>query len=127
MKWVFRLSPSRPLTHEEAKGCFAANLALPGSGSLAAGRAVGYVQLTVTVAAFIVTCGGAVIMLRWLLATGGPNPNGDPIINLVDVWRHARWGIFGLGIFLVAFVWGMITGWQILAASPKNPTPPRIS
>ena len=126
MKWGFRLQPSRSLTHDEAKGCFAANLALPGAGSLAAGRAVGYAQLAITLVGVIITCAGTITMIRWYLSTGGPNPNGDPIINLVDLWRYFRWPLCGLGVFLVALVWGMITGWQILAASPKNPAPPRI-
>ena len=127
MKWVFRLSPSRPLSHDEAKGCFAANLALPGAGSLAAGRAVGYAQMAISTVAFIITAAGSVRMLRWFMATGGPSANGDVSTNLVDIWRYMRWPLFGLGIFLIALFWGMITGWQILAASPKNPVPPRIS
>ncbi len=127
MKWVFRRKPARQLTHEEAKGCFAANLVLPGTGSLAAGRSVGYVQLVVTVAATIITIAGTVATARWYLTTGGPNPNGDPMFNLVDLWRHFRWPLFGVGVFLFSLFWGMITGWQILAESPKDRVPPRIA
>ncbi|HWD18380.1 MAG TPA: hypothetical protein VHB20_03810 [Verrucomicrobiae bacterium] len=120
MKLSLRLRPRASMDHAEAVGCFTANLALPGAGSLAAGRAVGYAQLALTTVGTLVSVISCVTALRWFMATGG-EPG-----NLLELWRHVRWPLFGMGIFLVALVWALITGLQILAAHPKLNAPPRI-
>ena len=59
MKISLALGQARPLSRSEAKGCLTANLALPGSGSLVAGRAVGYFQMAFYLAGFIISIIGA--------------------------------------------------------------------
>jgi hypothetical protein len=126
MKFSFRLHPGRPMSHAEAVGCMTANLALPGAGSLAAGRAVGYAQMAISTIGLIVSVVTCATAIRWFLLTGGQSPALDPVSNLVDIWRHLRWPLVGLGIFLVGLGWAVLTGLQILSAHPKDAVPPRI-
>jgi hypothetical protein len=116
MKFSLRLNPDRPMTHAEAVGCMTANLALPGAGSLAAGRSVGYAQLAVC------TVGAAAV--RWYLQINQQFADAYPETFLVDLWKHLQWPLVGMGIFLVATGWAALTGRQILAAHPKEPPRP---
>ena len=49
MKISLALGPRRPLSRQTAWGCLTTNLALPGAGSLVAGRVSGYPQLALGV------------------------------------------------------------------------------
>jgi H+/gluconate symporter-like permease len=115
------------MSHAEAVGCLTANLALPGAGSLAAGKGVGYAQLVVAVIGVIVSVVSCATAFRWFLLTGGQSSETNPETNLIDLWRHIRWPLFGMGIFLIALIWALLTGLQILSAHPKDPVPPRIA
>jgi len=44
MKFSLALGPRKPLDREQARACLVANICFPGSGSLLAGRRVGYAQ-----------------------------------------------------------------------------------
>ena len=127
MKISLRLRPDRPMSHAEAVGCMTANLALPGAGSLAAGRAVGYVQLILCTVGFIISGVSCATAIRWFLLSGSQAAGGDPGSFLIDLWGHLLWPMVGVGIFLVALIWAVLTGRQIIAAHPKDPVPPRIT
>jgi hypothetical protein len=128
MKLSLRLRPRRTLTRSEAWGCFTANLALPGAGSLAAGRAVGYWQMAVALMGVAVTLLTTVSMFHWAMSRGGGSPASmdDPIENLLDLWQHVRWPLAGIGMFAVALLWAMATSRAILASVPKDTAPPPI-
>ena len=118
MKFTLALQPGRMMTHADAVGCLTANLALPGSGSLAAGKAVGYIQLALTLAGFILSMAGALACLRWYLK-GGFDPAGDPVEQLSLFWQHVKWPLLGIAIFVGALVWALATSLRILAEHPK--------
>ncbi len=63
--------PRRALSRAEAWACFSANLALPGAGSLVAGRAVGYGQMACAFLGVFVTLVTAIPMIQWVLSSGG--------------------------------------------------------
>jgi hypothetical protein len=126
MKLSLTLRPRRALTRAEAWGCFTANLALPGAGSLAAGRAVGYGQMTAAFLGLFVSAATAIPMFQWGMSHGFQLPADDPLASLQDYWLHVRWPLAGVCIFAVAFLWAMTTSLAILAGAPKGTTPPRI-
>jgi hypothetical protein len=128
MKLVRASQAKGPANCAEAWACLSANLALPGSGSLAAGKSVGYYQLALAVAGCIISLTTGIHLLEWMFGnwTRINDSTGDPFETLVTVWREIRWPLLGLGIFAVSLLWGWITGMQLLAEHPKEPVPPRI-
>ena len=128
MKFIRASRAKGPSNRSEAWDCFMANLALPGAGSLAAGKAIGYYQLVVTATGLLVSLVSGCQLLIWTSRNWAVinNPGADPFATLATVWREIRWPLAGLGIFAIALLWGAITGLQILSAHPKTPVPPRI-
>jgi hypothetical protein len=107
----------------------AANLALPGAGSLAAGRAVGYFQMATAFAGLIVSLVTGIPMIEWALANSArmSDPSADPFSGLLDLWQHARWPLVGVGLFVIGILWATATGMQLLAQAPREGVPPRIN
>lgn len=128
MKLVLASRAKGPANRQEAWACMTANLALPGSGSLAAGKSVGYYQLALTTAGFILSVGTGIHLLQWMLEnwTRINQAAGDPFETLGTIWHEIRWPLAGLGIFAISLLWAAITSAQILSEHPKNPVPPRI-
>ena len=129
MKLHLTLAKPRPLSRAEVWGCVTANLAVPGSGSLAAGRAVGYVQMAVYFTGFIISLVGAVGTIHWYMAnsTQVNNPQEGDIFGPFLAFLHAaRWALLGIAIFIFALSWAAITSFQIVQAQRKDAVPPRI-
>jgi hypothetical protein len=129
VKGSFKLRPRRVLTRSEAWACFSANLALAGSGSLAAGRAVGYAQLAAVFLAMILTFVTAIPFIQWMLSGGlaaSQSAFSDPFQNLSDLWFHARWPMASIGLYAASVFWATLTSLAILAEAPKAGVPPRI-
>jgi hypothetical protein len=128
MKLSLTRGPRRALTRSEAWACLSANLALPGAGSLTAGQAVGYVQMALAFLGVIVTLVTTIPMIRWVLSTSGGSqpPMSDPYESLLNLWRHARWPLAGMGIFAVAILWAMATSLVLLSGAQNDAAPPRI-
>ena len=128
MKLVLASRAKGPTNRTEAWACLTANLALPGSGSLAAGKPIGYYQLALAVVGFILSVAAGIHMLEWMMGNWASvnQSTGDPFETLTTLWREIRWPLAGLGIFATALLWAAITSLQILSAHPKNPVPPRI-
>ena len=129
MKGSLKLRPKRVLTRKEAWACFSANIALAGSGSLAAGRAVGYAQMAAVFLAMIMTLVTGIPFIQWRLSGGGVShsPMDDPFQGMEDVWLHARWPLASIGLYAVSVFWSLTTSLSILASSTKNGVPPRIT
>ena len=130
MKGSLKLRPKRVLNRKEAWACFSANLALPGSGSLAAGCAVGYWQLAATILALILTLVTAIPMIQWAMSGGlaaSQSPLSDPFEQLAETWHHARWPIGGMALFAGSILWATMTSLSVLAKAPKEGVPPRIT
>jgi hypothetical protein len=117
-----------PANRSEALGCLTANLALPGAGSLAAGKSIGYYQLGLAAIGFIISIVTGLRLLQWMVAnwTLITSGTGDPFDALSTIWHEIRGPLLGLAIFAASIVWALITSLQILSAHPKNPVPPRI-
>jgi len=131
MKNPFVPGSSPPVNRGEAWGCFTANLALPGSGSLVAGRALaGYCQMALTLLGMATNLLTGVRFIFWCLANwtaiNNPPPD-DPLGGMVLLWQAIRWPLAGICIFAFALVWALLTSVKILAEHPKNPAPPRIA
>lgn len=123
-----------------ARACLATNLALPGFGTLMAGRWIGLVQALITVAAFALTVAGGARFLLWYVAHRAQfaDPLADPLENLRALWRAARWPLLGMALFAVNWLWALASSLGILRAarpqekpthsSPDAPgTPPRLN
>jgi hypothetical protein len=128
MKYSLMLRSGRVLNRSEARGCLAANLALPGAGSLAAGKAVGYVQMIMTFAGMIVTILGGIPMIEWCLNNWArlQDPSGDPGGVMLDLWLHLRWPLAGIGLYAVGLAWAALTGVLLLSRASEEGVPPRI-
>ena len=128
MKFTLARNVSAPRSRAEAWACLTANLAWPGSGSLAAGKSAGYGQTVIALVGLVVSMATGAHLLSWMLANWKRlgQPSDDPMENLSLIWHQIRWPLVGLGIFAVAFVWALVTSMQIMAATPKNAVPPRI-
>jgi hypothetical protein len=129
MKFSLTLRSRRPLTRSEARACLAANLALPGAGSLAAGRAIGYAQMALSFGGFILSVVAGIPMIEWAVSNWSrmTDSSGDPGTMLSDLWRHARWPLFGIVLFVVALIWSAATGMKLVSAAPQEGVPPRIN
>ena len=130
MKISLALGQPRPLSRSEVWGCFTANLALPGAGSLVAGRRVGYVQMAVYLFGFIISLIGAVGFIKWYLASQSQTNRAgdlDPFAALGALWHAARLPLAGLGVFIFALSWATLTSLQIMRANPGASAPPKIA
>ena len=127
MKVSLTLRPRRALQRAEAWACLSANLALPGAGSLAAGRKTGYAQMALAFLGLAVSVVAGIPMIQWGLANWEHlmQPD-DSLSTLLELWRHIRWPLAGMGIFLIGFLWALATGLNLLSGAPKDAVPPRI-
>jgi hypothetical protein len=132
MKLNLKLGTPRPLNRSEAWGCVTANLAVPGSGSLAAGRAVGYWQMAVYFTGFILSLAGTVSPIRWYLANSArmnhpPEEDwGEAFGPLLSLLHAARWLLLGIALCVFALSWAAVTSFQIMQTRRKDSVPPRI-
>ncbi len=127
MKGSFKLQTRRKLSHAEARACVAANLLLPGSGSLASGRKVGYAQMAAVFLAMLLTVVTSLPFFQWVMAGGAsPNPMDDGSQALHDLWIHIRWPLACVAGYVAATLWAAATGASILRESQMQGVPPKI-
>ena len=132
MKISLALGDREGLSRQTAHGCVGTNLALPGIGSLMAGRAVGYVQAALTLAGFGLTVLFGLKFSLWYLANWSSlnSPNADPLETLGEVWREVRWALLGIGLFAIAWLWAMGTNAGILRQArhaEEKAKPPKLT
>jgi len=123
MKYTFLLQKRRPLTRIEAWGCFTANLAMPGMGSLMAGRSIGYAQLTLAAIAFAALATSGLNFFVWYLKNWKQLNAYDPVEELTTLLRAMTWPGISFGLVLFALLWALVTSLQILHDTPKNQPP----
>src|SRR5215467_14540369 len=111
MKISLALGPRQPLSRQTAWGCFTSNLALPGFGSLAAGRKVGYFQAALTIIGMGFTMVFGLRFILWSISNWARlhDPMGDQIGALGEMWLHVRWALLGIAIFAVGWLLALIT------------------
>lgn len=121
MKISLVLHPRRPLTRAEAWGCFTANLALPGSGSLVAGRAVGYFQILLAVIGLGISLVRTIQVAIWYFQNYSRlNDAVDPFASLVELGHALLKPAVGFAIFAVAILWALFTSWSIIRGTVKS-------
>ncbi len=132
MKISLALGPREPLSRQTAWGCFTSNLALPGAGSLLAGRASGYGQLVLALVGMSMTMVFGLQFILWYFRHWDWIRSGeaDPLMLIEAIWKASRWSLLGIAVFALAWLWGLVTGLLIVAATPKRPPatpPPRLN
>jgi hypothetical protein len=122
MKVSLALGPRKPLSRQTAWGCFTTNLAMPGFGSLLAGRKSGYPQAALMIVGLIVSVTGAGRLFVWYAANASKlqDPQGDPVSTLVQMWSVMRWPVLGLAIFGLGWLWALMTSLAILREAKTN-------
>ena len=130
MKISLALGPRQPLSRQTAWGCLTTNLAMPGLGSLVAGRKSGYAQLVLGLASMAGTLFFGIRFLSWLSANWSRvyQAEGDPVATLSEMWQALRWAFFSIAAFLVSWLWALASSWQILRSVGKEEgkVPPRF-
>jgi hypothetical protein len=125
MKISLALGQRREISRQTALGCLTTNLALPGFGSLVAGRVSGYAQAALSVGGTILTTVFGVRCIVWFLSNWSRlrAPQADPVAVLDQMWLSMRWAVLGIGIFAVAWIWALGTSLAILRGAKKSPPP----
>ena len=132
MKVSLVLGPRRPLSRQTAWGCLTTNLALPGAGSLVAGRVSGYAQLALAIGGTVLTMLFGVRFIFWYV-THWARFHGaevDPMNALGEMWLVLRWAVLGIGVFLVGWLWALATSFQIVLSTKNTESaaaPPRLN
>jgi hypothetical protein len=101
-------------TEGKAWACLMTNvLVLPGAGTMAAGRwLTGLVQAIVAVIGFVLACVWMVVFVTDM-ARAAELPMG--------LGRYGGLGMFGLLLAVVSWVWGLLSGLEVLREARKEP------
>ena len=72
----------------------------------------------------------AVRFVLWFIANSTRlyDPQADPLATLTELWQAVRWTLLSIAIFVLAWLWALVTSWQILhsAKAPPKKAPPRL-
>jgi hypothetical protein len=118
----------RPLDRATAWGCLTSNLAIPGSGTIVAGRRTGYVQGALALAGMGLTTVYGVRFMTWYFANYARlQQNGtDPFMVMGELWLAVRWALLGMALFAIAWLWALGSSLAALiearrAEAPRKP------
>ena len=106
------------------------NIALPGSGSLMAGRKSGYPQLVLGLGGMVLSLIFGVRALFWMLANWSRmhDPAVDQFQVIGEMWQVLVWALLGIAIFGLAWLWALATSYAIVcSAKNDSPAPPRLT
>ena len=129
MKISLALGPRRTLSPQTAWGCLTTNLALPGAGSLAAGRPIGYLQLALALLGVALTCLTTAHVAWWSFHNWDRlhSADVDGIEAMGEMWQAFRWPVFSLFFFALDWCWGLATGLELVREAKQAQAPPRLS
>ncbi len=128
MKTSWVLGSRRPLDRATAWGCLTANLVVPGTGTLAAGRRSGYAQGVLALAGTALTLVFGVRFLAWYAANYARFQQEDlnPFEVLGEIWLAVRWALLGMALFALAWLWALGSSLLLLReARRREARPPR--
>jgi hypothetical protein len=116
MKISLAPGPRQALSPQTAWGCLTTNLAVPGFGSLLAGRAIGYLQAVLGLIGLALTLGFGIRFFWWFFRNWSrmQDPAADPMAVLGELWQAVRWPLLGIGLFAVSWLWALGTSWTIV-------------
>jgi len=131
MKISLGLGPRRTLSRQTAWGCLTSNLAMPGVGSLVAGRRSGYAQLVLGVVGLVMTMVFGARFILWYSANFSRVTGGDldPIESFAELWRAVRWAFLGITLFALGWVWSLAVGLTIVREAKnaeRSRQPPKL-
>lgn len=129
-KISFALGERRPLSRQTAWGCLTTNMAMPGFGSLMAGRISGYPQAILGIIGMVLTTVFGVRLLLWLLSNWNRlhDPASDHLEVLGEMWLVVRWAFLGIGVFGVSWLWALASSYAIVRSAKENtPAPPKLN
>jgi len=129
MKISLALGPRGNLSPQTAWGCLTANLALPGSGSLAAGRLSGYPQVALALVGLALTMAYGTRFVFWFLRNYSrlqENNITDPVGYIMEIWLAVRWALLGMGVFGLTWIWALITSMAIVRSAKSSGAPPPL-
>jgi hypothetical protein len=130
MKISLALGERRPLSRQTAWGCLTTNIALPGFGSLVAGRKSGYPQALLSIGGMVVSVIFGVRALLWMLTNWSRmhDPAVDQFAVMGEMWAVLRWAILGFAIFGVGWLWALVTSYGIIhSAKTDSAVPPKLN
>jgi hypothetical protein len=109
MKVSLALGERRPLDRTTAWGCLTANLAMPGSGTLVAGRRRGYVQGLLALAGMGLTTVFGLRFFAWYFANYArlQEELADPVATAGEIWIAVRWALLGMALFALGWLWAL--------------------
>ena len=117
-KWFSSERPGR----KAAIACALINLAaLPGGGSILAGRLVGIPQSLLTFAGF------GLFMKYFLIIMKTAMNATDPDRVLQAARAHVRLGAAGVGLVAIAWLWSAFTSYSVWQQSKGTPPPLKTS
>jgi hypothetical protein len=121
MKISLALGPRLPLSRQTAWGCLTTNLALPGFGSLIAGRVSGYPQAALGIGGLVLTMVFGVRFVWWYLANWSRlmGSSSDPVDVLSQLWGAVRWAVAGMAVFAVGALWALATSASIVREAKR--------
>jgi hypothetical protein len=130
MKISLALGERRPLSRQTAWGCLTTNMAMPGFGSLMAGRISGYPQAFLGIAGVALTTVFGVRFLLWMLSNWARmhDPMTDHLEFLSEMWLVLRWAFLGMALFGVSWLWALISSYAIIHSAKNDaPIPPKLT
>src|SRR5438105_1184519 len=131
MRISLALGPRRALSRQTAWGCLTTNLAMPGFGSLMAGRPSGYAQAVLALGGMALTMVFGVRFVFWYFEhrPGTPGAEPDPMLALTQLWLAVRWAVLGVVLFAIGWLWALATSSLILRSARETElpaVPPRL-
>jgi|SRR6185295_3203619 hypothetical protein len=122
MKISLALGQRRPLDRTTAWGCLTANLAVPGCGSLVAGRVSGYFQLLLAMAGVTLTTLFGLKFIVWYVNNWSQlqQTQADTAANFQELWARLRWAVFGMLIFLAGLFWALASSAGIILQARRD-------
>jgi hypothetical protein len=131
MKISLTLGQRRPLDRTTAWGCLTANLAVPGCGSLVAGRVSGYFQLALAMVGVTLTTLFGLKFIIWYVNNWSQLQQTQPDMaaNFAELWARLRWAVLGVLIFLAGLLWALGSSIGILLQTRRDEAgqPPKLA
>ena len=123
MKLSLALGPRRPLDRATAWGCLTTNVAIPGTGSLVAGRVSGYWQFFITLIGMGMSVYFGFKFIVWYVSDWAriQQIQPDSAANFHELWLRLRWFLLGVGVFGAGWLWALCSGLGIVFEAKKQP------
>jgi hypothetical protein len=115
-RYSLRLGSRKPVNREWALASLAANVALPGAGTLLVGRVTGYLQFAMALSGMVLTMIHGMRFIHWALENRAILESADQVpwetLNLI--WMQLWMPLLGIAIFGGGWVWSIVTSLVLL-------------